>query len=66
MSGNLTELVDILTVDVDATLSETERLIEYLRQIGDYKNFRCGQYIFRVIYPEDAQHINDCLRGAIV
>ena len=67
MSGNMTAavLVDILTVNVEKGLPDMERLVEYNRQIGDYKNFMCGPYKFTVVYPEDAQHMNDCLRGAV-
>ena len=64
MSGNISKLVDICTVDVEKSLPDMERLVEYVRQIKDYKHFKCGPYTFHAVYPEDAQHMNDCLRNA--
>ena len=59
------ELVDIRCVDVDKSLPEMERLIEFVRQIGDPYNFICGPYKITATYPEDAKPMIDCLRGAV-
>ena len=65
MDKNPTELVDISTVAVEKSLPQEERLIEYVRQIGDPYRFKCGPYTFTAIYPESANELEDCLRGAV-
>ena len=62
---NNTELIDIRTVAVEKSLSQNERLIEYVRQIKNPYHFKCGECTFTAIYPENTQPFVDCLRGAI-
>lgn len=59
------ELKDIRTVSVDKELLPMERLVEYVRQIGNPYKFICGAYTFTAVYPETEKRIEDCLRGAI-
>ena len=65
-STNTAGLVDICTVAVEKNLPKQERLLEYIRQIKDPLRFKCGQCTFTVIYPEDCQSFEDCLRGAVL
>ena len=64
MSDNR-ELVDIRTVAVEKSLPPMERLVDYVRQIGDPYHFNCGPYTFTAIYPKNGQSMEDCLRGAV-
>jgi len=61
---NTADLVDVRDVAVDKSLPQEERLIEYVRQIGNPHRFKCGPYIFNAIYPKNGQTMEDCLRGA--
>ena len=63
---NQNELVDIRTVIVDRSLSQSERVAEYVRQIRNPRRFMCGGFTVTAIYPEDAPPIEDRLRGAIL
>ena len=65
MDKNTNGLVDITTVNTDKDLPQENRLIEYVRQIGDPYHFKCGPYTFTAIYPENGKAIEDCLRGAV-
>jgi len=67
MRGNITnvDLVDIRDVTVDKNLPQRERLVEYVRQIGNPYRFKCGPYTFTAIYPDNGKSIEDCLRGTV-
>ena len=66
MERNKSELADIHEVKVEKSLPQMERLIEYVRQIGDPYHFRCGTYTFIAVYPENGKSFEECLRGAVL
>ena len=66
MNDNKANLVDIRTVAVDKSLPQEERLVEYIRQIGNPYRFKCGECTFTAIYPADGQPMADCVRGAVI
>ena len=65
MDKNTDILVDISMITVDKNLPQQERLIEYVRQIGNPYRFKCGPYTFTAVYPENGIAFEDCLRGAV-
>ena len=56
------DLVDIRDVLVDKNLPKHERIAEYLRQIKDPYNFKCGDFTVTVKYAEDGPTLEDCLQ----
>jgi len=56
------DLVDIRDVLVDKSLPKYERIAEYLRQIKDPYNFKCGDFTVTVKYAEDGPTLEDCLQ----
>ena len=56
------DLVDIRDVAVDKNLSKPERIAEYIRQIGDPYNFRCGKFTVTVKFTENGPTFEECLR----
>ena len=66
MENNKSESVDIRDVKVDKSLPQPERLIDYVRQIGDPYRFKCGPYTFTAIYPDNGKSLEECLRGAVI
>ena len=56
-----TELVDIRNIVVDKRLPKHERIAEYIRQIKDPYNFRCGNFAVTVKYAENGPTLEDCL-----
>ena len=59
----MSELVDIRSVVVDKELPETERIVEYVRQLRDPRLFRCGSFTIMAVYPDIAPTLVDCLRA---
>lgn len=58
-------LIDIRDVKVDESLSKDERIAEYLRQIKDPYNFKCGNFEITAKYTENAPTLEDCLRSLL-
>lgn len=58
-------LVDIATVDVDATLSKSEWISEYLRQIKNPYMFLCNGVVVKVAFAETNTTIEDKLEQYI-
>ena len=66
MEKNKPELVDIRDVVVQKDLPQRERLIEYVRQIGNPYRFKCGTYTFTAVYPDNGKPLEECLRAAVI
>ena len=60
-----TELADICDVRVGDTLTQFERVAEYVRQIKDPRHFKCGEYTVTAIYDDDGPTLEDCLQPII-
>jgi len=59
-------LVDICDISIDKSLTKTERITEYVRQIKNPHHFRCGQFTVTVKYSDNNTTIEDCLRGILI
>ena len=56
------ELVDISTVKVDQSLSKTEKIIEFVRQLnGDPLHYKCGKFTVNAIHPDDGPTLEECI-----
>ena len=64
MSDNINnnELVDIRDVCVDKDLPKHERIAEYLRQIKDPYNFKCGKFTVKARFAESGPTLEECLQ----
>ena len=61
-TGAPIELVDISTVRVDQSLSKTEKIIEFVRQLnGDPLHYKCGKFTVNAIHPDDGPTLEECL-----
>ena len=66
MENYKSEFIDIRNVKVDKSLPQPDRLVDYVRQIGDPYRFKCGPYTFTAIYPDNGKSLEECLRGAVI
>ena len=55
-------LVDIRTVKVDKNLQKQERIIEYVRQIGDPYHFKYKDIDITAHYPKNGPPMENCLK----
>ena len=60
------QLKDIRDVSVDKNLSKDGRLIEFVRQIGDPYNFKCGEFTITANFPPNAPSMESCLKGIMI
>jgi hypothetical protein len=58
-------LVDIKTVSVDSSLSKSERITEFVRQIKNPHHFKCGGFTVAVKFAEDGPSLENCLQRII-
>jgi hypothetical protein len=58
---NIADLVDIRDVSVDKNLPKQERIAEYLRQIKNPYQFKCGKFIITAKFAETGPTLEDCL-----
>lgn len=59
------ELVDIRDIKVDKFLPREERLKEYIRQIKDPFQFKCGKFTVTTSYSDTELTVEDCMVGII-
>lgn len=59
------ELVDISSVVVNKELPKEERIADFIRQIKDPYNFRCGKYVVKISFTENGQTLEDCIKSLI-
>jgi len=55
------DLVDIRDVSVDKNLPKEERIREFVRQIKDPYNFKCGKFTIHATFAENGPTLEDCL-----
>ena len=56
-------LVDISTVSVDKNLPKRERIAEYIRQIKNPYQFKCGKFTVTARFAKNGPTIEECLQG---
>ena len=54
------KLVDIRDVKLDSSMSQTERIQSYLKQIKNPYCFRVGDVVVNVAYTKGGATLNDC------
>lgn len=59
------ELIDINTVRVESDLPKHERIAEYIRQIKDPYNFKCGKFTVKIRFAESGATFEDCLQRIV-
>jgi len=57
-----TILVDIRTVQVDKTLPKEARIAEFIRQIRNPYQFKCGKFTVTARFANSGPSLEDCLR----
>ena len=62
-NNNTVDLVDISTVMVEQGLSKLEKTVEYIKQIKDPFNYKCGKFIVTARFPDSGPTIEECLQG---
>jgi hypothetical protein len=60
------DLVDIRDVQVDRNQPQTERIIDYVRQIKNPYHFKCGERAVKAYYAENGISFEECLRRLMV
>ena len=55
------ELVDIRTVSVDKTLPKEKRIAEFVRQIQNPYQFKCGDFIVTARFSANGPSLEECL-----
>jgi len=58
---NAAELVDIRTVSVDKSLPKPERIAEFIRQIRNPHQFKCGDFIVTTRFSAGGSTLEECL-----
>lgn len=53
-------LVDLRDVKLDSSMSQTERIQSYLKQIKNPYCFRVGDVVVNVAYTKGGATLNDC------
>ncbi len=54
------KLVDLRDVKLDSSMSQTERIQSYLKQIKNPYCFRVGDVVVNVAYTKGGATLNDC------
>lgn len=57
------KLVDIRNVKIDSKLSKSEKMESFVEQIGDYRNFMCGDVKVRVSFIDTEVTLEEKLVG---
>ncbi len=60
-----TFLVDIRDVNVDKNLSKQERITEFVRQIRNPYQFKCGNFIVTARFAKNGPTLEDCLQRIV-
>jgi len=60
-----TILVDIRTVQVDKTLPKEARIAEFIRQIRNPYQFKCGKFTVTARFADSGLTLEDCLMQMI-
>ncbi len=58
-------LVDINAVRIDESLPQPEKILQYIRQIGNPYCYRCGDVVIKERFSDNGRSLNDCLEQYI-
>lgn len=59
------KLADILEIEIDRDLSDTEKKREFIRQIGNPYLYRQGEYVVKLSFADTDATLTDCLKEYI-
>ncbi|MDE7187636.1 MAG: hypothetical protein K2O13_09040 [Lachnospiraceae bacterium] len=59
------ELADILEIEIDKDLSDTEKRREFIRQIGNPYLYRQGEYVVKLSFADTDATLTDRLKEYI-
>lgn len=65
-SVSVDELVDINDVQVNKSLSKSERISEFIRQIKNPYCFKCGDFIVKTRFSDNGLSMEDCLQSILL
>ena len=54
-------LRDIRDVKVNTDLPKRERILDFIRQIGNPYCYRCGKYVVKISFSNNGKQLEDCL-----
>ena len=54
-------LRDIRDVEVNTSLPKKERMLDFIRQIGNPYCYRCGKYVVKISFSNSGKPLEDCL-----
>ena len=63
--SNQATLVDIREVSVDTRLPKHERIAEFLRQIRNPYQFKCGDYTIIAVFNPEGPTLEQCLERIV-
>jgi len=65
-SVSVDELVDINDVQVNKSLSKSERISEFIRQIKNPYCFKCGDFVVKTRFSNNGLSMEDCLQSILL
>ncbi len=63
---NIDHLVDIRDVKINMELPKEERIKEYVRQIKNPYNFRCGKIEVVAVFNENGPTLENCIKWMLM
>ena len=63
--ADIGRLADILEIEIDRDLSDTEKKREFIRQIGNPYLYRQGEYVVKLSFADTDATLNDRLKEYI-
>jgi len=58
-------LVDLKSVPINANLPRQERLLDFIKRIGNPYCYRCGNIVVKESFADNGKTIEDCLEQYI-
>ena len=58
-------LVDLKDIPIDTSLSQRERIMKFIRQIGNPYLYKCGGIVVKERFSNNGRTIEDCLEKYI-
>ena len=58
-------LVDIRDVSVNKELSRDERIAEFVQQIKNPYNFKCGRFTVQARFSAEGATLEECIKGIL-
>lgn len=59
------DLIDIRTVNIDTELPKEKRIENYIQQIKNPYQFRCGKMVVQIFFADTEVTLDECLKQYI-